>query len=249
MRKLWALLALGVLAVPARADMPAQCQVARHLVEDNLRLPSAASAIAAKHLNVLVLGAGSSVLPGPGGVNLAYPERLRLALAETFPAAAVTVATDITPHRSAVKMVESLALDLRRQKPDLLVWQTGTVDAMEGADQDQFNQALDKGINIAKAAGADTVLINAQYSPRTESIIALGNYAEIMRWVAVQHEVPLFDRFAIMKLWADFGTFDLFSATKNLDTAGRVHDCIGRLLAALVADAVKPESPPGQGGQ
>jgi len=249
MRTFWALLALGVLAVPARADMPAQCQVARHLVEDNLRLPSAASAIAAKHLNVLVLGAGSSVLPGPGGVNLAYPERLRLALAETFPAAAVTVATDITPHRSAVKMVESLALDLRRQKPDLLVWQTGTVDAMEGADQDQFNQALDKGINIAKAAGADTVLINAQYSPRTESIIALGNYAEIMRWVAVQHEVPLFDRFAIMKLWADFGTFDLFSATKNLDTAGRVHDCIGRLLAALVADAVKPESPPGQGGQ
>lgn len=243
------MLALGVLAVPARADMPAQCQVARHLVEDNVRLPGVAAAIAAKRLNVLVLGAGSSVLPGPGGVNLAYPERLRVALTEAFPAAAVTVATDITPHRSAVKMVESLALDLRRSKPDLLVWQTGTVDAMEGADQDQFNQALDKGINIAKAAGADTVLINAQYSPRTESIIALGNYAEIMRWVAVQHEVPLFDRFAVMKLWADLGTFDLFSTTKNLDTAGRVHDCIGRLLAALVADAAKPDSPPAQGGQ
>jgi hypothetical protein len=244
-----ALLALGVLAVPAWADMPAECRVAHHLVEDNLRLPAVASAIAAKHLNVLVLGAGSSVLPGPGGVNLAYPERLRLALIETFPGVAVTLSTDITPHRSAIKMAESLVGDLGKAKPDLLVWQTGTVDAMEGTDQDLFNQALDKGINIAKSAGADTVLINAQYSPRTESIIALGNYAEIMRWVAVQHEVPLFDRFAIMKLWADFGTFDLFAATKNLDTAGRVHDCIGRLLAALVADAVKPDSPPGQGGQ
>ena len=249
MRTFWALLALGVLAVPAWAEMPAECRVAHHLVEDNLRLPGVASAIAAKHLNVLVLGAGSSVLPGPGGVNLAYPERLRLALAETFPNVSVTLATDITPHRSAIKMAESLAVDLSKSKPDLLVWQTGTVDAMQGADQDDFNQALDKGINIAKAAGADTVLINAQYSPRTESIIALGNYAEIMRWVAVQHEVPLFDRFALMKLWADFGTFDLFAATKNLDTAGRVHDCIGRLLAALVADAVKPDSPPGQGGQ
>ena len=249
MRTFWAVLALGVLAVPAWAEMPAECRVAQHLVEDNLRLPGVATAIAAKHLNVLVLGAGSSVLPGPGGVNLAYPERLRLALTETFPNVSVTLTTDITPHRSAIKMAESLAGDLRKSKPDLLVWQTGTVDAMQGADQDEFNQALDKGINIAKAAGADTVLINAQYSPRTESIIALGHYAEIMRWVAVQHEVPLFDRFAIMKLWADFGTFDLFSATKNLDTAGRVHDCIGRLLAALVAEAVKPDSPPGQGGQ
>ena len=56
------LLALAVLtgpAGPARADMPAECRVARHLVEDGLRLPGAAAAIAAKHLNVLVLGAGS----------------------------------------------------------------------------------------------------------------------------------------------------------------------------------------------
>src|SRR3569833_3107486 len=249
MRKLWALLALGVLAVPAWAEMPAECRVARHLVEDKLRLPGVASAVAAKHLNVLVLGAGSSVLPGPGGVSLAYPERLRLALVEAFPGVAVTLATDVTPHRTAIKMAESLTGDLRRSKPDLLIWQTGTVDAMEGADQDQFNQALDRGITIAKGAGADTVLINAQYSPRTESMIALGTYAEIMRWVAAQHEVPLFDRFAILWLWADFGTFDFFSATKNLDTAGRVHDCIGRLLAALVVDAVKPDSPPAQGGQ
>jgi hypothetical protein len=244
-----ALLALAVLAVPAQADMPAECQVARHLVEDNLRLPAAAAAIAAKHLNVLVLGAGSSVLPGKGGANLAYPERLRIALIEALPGVAVTLSTDVTPHRTAVAMADSLALDLKKAKPDLLIWQTGTVDALHGADPDQFNQALDTGIAIAKAAGADTILINAQYSPRTESMIALGNYAEIMRWVAVQHEIPLFDRFAVMKLWADLGTFDLFSATKNLDTAGRVHDCIGRLLAALVVDAAKPEGPSSQGGQ
>ncbi len=246
------LLALAVLtgpAGPARADMPAECRVARHLVEDGLRLPGAAAAIAAKHLNVLVLGAGSSVLPGQGGVNLAYPERLRLALVEALPGVAVTLTTDVTPHRTAAQMAAALALDLEKVKPDLLVWQTGTVDAMEGADTDEFSQALEKGIGAAKAAGAETVLVNAQYSPRTESMIALGNYAEIMRWVAVQHEMPLFDRFAIMKLWADFGTFDFFSATKNLDMAGRVHDCIGQLLAALVVDAAKPEAPPVSGGQ
>jgi hypothetical protein len=250
MRRLSALaLAVVALAGPARAGMPAECAVARHLIEDSPRLPRAAAAIDAKHLNVLALGAGSSVLPGKSGANLAYPERLRAALAEALPGVAVTLTTDVTPHRTAAAMADSLAADLARAKPDLLVWQTGTVDAMEGVDPDQFNQALDRGLAAAKAAGADTVLINAQYSPRTESMIALGNYAEIMRWVAVQHEIPLFDRFAVMKLWADLGTFDLFSATKKLDTAARVHDCIGKLVAALVLEAARPQGPPAQGGQ
>ena len=67
------------------------------------------------------------------------------------------------------------------------------------------------------------VLEDAQYSPRTESMIALGTYAEDIRWVALQQEVPVFDRFSIMKLWVDLGTFDLYSATKKLDIAERIH--------------------------
>ena len=39
-------------------------------------------------------------------------------------------------------------------------------------------------------------------------------------------------------VWSEFGTFDLLAATKSLDTAGKVHDCIGRLLADLVVEAV-----------
>jgi len=42
-----------------------------------------------------------------------------------------------------------------------------------------------------------------------------------------------------MRLWSELGTFDLMAATKSLDTAAQVHNCIGRLLADLVADALK----------
>ena len=50
--------------------------------------------------------------------------------------------------------------------------------------------------------------------------------------------VNLFDRQAIMRQWGELGTFDLLAATKSLDTAAKVHDCIGRLLADLVVEAV-----------
>lgn len=243
------LLALFVLAGPAWAELPAECRVAAHLAEPNFQLPKVTRAIAEKKFNILVLGAGSSQLPGASGAKNAYPARLQQALADQLAGVEVNVTEDIKSRRTAADMVKVLRADLSATKPALLVWQTGTTDAMLGVDPDQFSQALDSGINIAHAAGADVVLINSQFSPRTESMIALSTYSEDMRWVALQQEVPLFDRFSIMRLWSDLGIFDLYSATKKLDIAERVHDCIGRLLADLVIGAAKPPEPPTNGSR
>ena len=250
MKGRWLLLALLILGwSPARAEDPAECRVAENLLESSFRLPQVARALVKKRLNVLVVGAGSSQLPGSSGVANAYPARLERALVQQLPGVEIKLTTDVKAKRTAAEMVKMLPAALSAAKPELLVWQTGTVDAMLAIDPDQFSQALDAGINIAHSAGADVVLINAQYSPRTESMIALGTYAEDMRWVALQHEVPLFDRLNIMKLWSGLGTFDLYSATKKLDIAERVHDCIGRLLADLVVAAAKPEELPTNGSR
>jgi hypothetical protein len=228
---------------PATAAAPplTECDVPDRHTEIDFPLPQVTKAIAAKKLSVLVLGAGSSQLPGAD--KHAYPARLQKALAGKLPGVEVTVATDVKPTRTAVEMLKTLRQSLTDAKPALMVWQTATVDAMQAVDGDQFGQALAKGIKIARSSGADVVFLNPQYSPRTESMIALATYVEIQRWVALQHEVPLFDRFNLMKSWADLGTFDLYSATKKLDMAERVHDCLGRLLADLVLESSKVHSP------
>src|SRR6476659_4675275 len=243
------LLALLVLAGPAWAELPAECGVAAYLVETSYPLPKVKRAIAEKKLNILVVGAGSSQLPGANGEKNAYPARLQQALVDQLKGVEVKVTTDIKATRTAAEMVKALPPNLAAAKPSLMIWQTGTTDAMRAVDPDQFSQALDQGINIARGASADVILVNAQYSPRTESMIALSTYSEDMRWVALQQEVPLFDRFSIMRLWSDLGTFDLYSAPKKLDIAERVHDCIGRLLADLVIAAAKPEEAPTNGSR
>jgi hypothetical protein len=55
--------------------------------------------------------------------------------------------------------------------------------------------------------------------------------------VAQQHEVPLFDRLAIMRHWSDTGEFDLYASGRDNVLAQRVHDCIGRGLATLIIEA------------
>jgi hypothetical protein len=244
-------LALSALIGPALAeqvnteqiDHSAECRVAQHQIENSFLLPRVAHAIEAKRLSILVLGAGSSILPGSEGVKNAYPARLQAALSGKLPGVTVMVTTDVKSHRTATEMVKFLPEDLSATTPALIVWQTGTTDAVQAVDDDQFSQALEQGIKIAHSAGADVVLINAQYSPRTESMIALSDYIDSMRWVAVRQEIPLFDRFNIMKLWADLDVFNLSSATSKLDVAIRIHDCLGRLLADLILDATKPKPP------
>jgi hypothetical protein len=75
-----------------------------------------------------------------------------------------------------------------------------------------------------------------QYSPRTDSMISLGAYVDAIRFVALQREIPLFDRLGVMKDWNEMGVFDLSTATKKIDVAEKVHDCIGRMLGRLVVD-------------
>jgi hypothetical protein len=212
-------------------------------VSAEFALPRVAKAIENKQLDVLVVGAGSSTLAGAEAK--AYPARLEAALSESLPGVVVKVRADIKPGRTALDAVKPVTAGLADSKPTLLVWQAGTVDAMKAVDLDDFSGALDEGIDAAHKAGSDVVLVNGQYSPRTESIIALGQYAEHMRWVGLRNDIPLFDRYAVMKLWSDLGTFDFMRHTKKLDMAEQVHDCIGRLLADLVIKSAKEAVPNG----
>jgi hypothetical protein len=150
---------------------------------------------------------------------------------------AVNVSVEIQPTKTAEEMSGTLVKLMEGKKPTLVIWQTGTVDAMRSVDPDDFRNAINDGVVALQNAGADVVLINPQYSPRTETMISVPPYLDNMRAVAQQHDVPLFDRFAIMRQWNDQGDFDLFSAHHGPELAKRVHDCLGRALSTFVVGA------------
>lgn len=108
---------------------------------------------------------------------------------------------------------------------------------MRSIDPDDFRSAVDEGIAALQNAGTDVILMNLQYSPRTETMISVPPYLDNMRVVAQRRDVPLFDRFGIMHHWNDSGDFDLFSAFHGIELAKRVHDCLGQALSKFLIDA------------
>jgi hypothetical protein len=208
-------------------------------IEPDFALQHVAKAIADKRLDIVVMGSASSELNGPAGSSIAYPTRLQIELRKLLPGVTVNVSTFARPRETAMEQETKLEHVLADVRPALIVWQTGTADAIRGVDPDEFRAALDEGADLVNAAGADLVFMNMQYSPRTEAMLALGAYADAIRLIALHKELVVFDRFSVMKQWNENGVFDLYGATRKTDIAEKVHDCIGRLLAAVLVSGSK----------
>jgi GDSL-like Lipase/Acylhydrolase family len=222
----------------ARAQQSESCAPPGYMLfGDNLLQRVWASVAKKNTLKIVVFGTTSSTLPGGDNAPDAYPARLQDKLRQLLPGVTVDVVSYAKPRQSAEKMVKTFETVVRDEKPVLAIWQTGTFDAMQGVDPREFLAALTEGVEKLAAAGVDVILVNMQYNPRTDNILSIEAYADNLRWVARERQVPLFDRLAIMRNWNATGAIDLYAATKDIAIAKRLHDCIGRALATLIIDA------------
>lgn len=237
------ILLCGSLAAPsARADdavpaAPAACELPPYLLATDSQLHRVAETVkSGKPLEILVIGSRSTTIPS--SEDSSYPARMQAILKEKLPPSeTVHVSVEIQSKKTAEEAAGTFVKLMEAKTPTLVIWQTGTVDAIRSIDPDEFRSAVTEGVAALQNAGADVVLMNLQYSPRTETMISAPPYLDNMRVVAQEHDIPLFDRFAMMRQWNDQGQFDLFSPSRGPELAKQVHDCIGRALAQFVIDA------------
>lgn len=248
MRAIAGLIALVLLGIatpgsiaPARAESARApgCEVPAYLLSSESTLEKVAAAVKTENrLDIMVIGSRSATVGAPDGSG--FPGRMEAALRDRLPTVTVGVDLRLQIKKTAAEVAGELSQILGEGKPPtLVIWQTGTVDAMRAVDPDDFRTAVDQGVAALRKRGSDVVLMNLQYGPRMETMITTAPYLDVMRVVAQQHEVPLFDRFAIMHHWNDTGQFDLFDNSRGTDLAKRVHDCLGRALADFVIDAAR----------
>jgi len=238
-----AFLAVALVDGAAAATPAPECNAPSAIVSSDTDFTAVSKEIKTRQrLDISVIGSGSSLLAGPDGPRFAYPARLEDALKERLPGNEIKVAAHVQPRETSKAMVDELPKILADDMPALVIWQAGTTDAVNGVEPEDFRVSLDDGVDMIEKSGADVILMNMQYSPRTDSLLDVSVYADVMRWVAQQRGAALFDRLGLMHYWNDEGIFDLYTATTNYDMARRVHDCIGRALASLIINAAHLDS-------
>jgi acyl-CoA thioesterase I len=201
----------------------------------------------AKRREVLIvaLGGASTVGLAAGKAELAWPSRLASALNDRFSSEGIKVVNLSVARQTAETAAKRLDRDVLPLKPTLVIWETGTMEAVRGIDVDQFRETLQAGINKLHAADIELVLMNMQFSRDTDAMIHFSPYLAAMREIAASNGVPLFRRHGIMRYWAESGSLDLRvrGGEQRRQVAAKLYDCIGHAMADFVTrdmPAAKP---------
>ena len=235
---------IGLLCLPGTA--PAQehgCAVPASFYDTEPTLPQTTAAIASGQTVLIVTIGGASTLgQAAGSPALAWPARLAVALTSRFPAAHVTVDNRAVARQTTQEMAARLDRDVIALKPMLVIWETGTTDAVRGTELDELRQTIQDGIDRLRASGAEVMFMDMQFSRHTHAVINFDRYESVLREVTDANDVPLFRRHDIMHHWAESGLFDLMTTNhaKLHLLASRLYTCIGRAVADFITRGIHP---------
>jgi hypothetical protein len=227
-------------AAPSVASVSAQerdCPVPEYFYAHEPLLKKTAKALVGRReVVVAALGGASTMGSAAGGLEFAWPARLGAALTEKLPSARVKVVNLAVAGQTAKRAAERLDRDVLPLKPTLVIWETGTMEAVRGAEVDEFRLTLQTGIDKLRAAGAELVLMNMQFSRASEAVIHFEPYLAAMQELADVNDLPLFRRHSIMRQWAETGVLDFRTGEgdKGRHVAVKLYDCIGRGMAEFV---------------
>jgi hypothetical protein len=230
LRSIAAAAAFAIMPLVAQAAEDEACYVPPFLAEPNSSLERVAEAVKHERRLSLVIVSGSPSQVGGSGGRRSYPSYLEGALRERLPDIDLKVDVRAKSRQSASELLARLPTIIEETKPTLVIWQIGTVDALRQTDIDLFSETLKQGIAAINAGGADAILLDMQFSPRTDRLVDNASYLGAIRDAAEAAEVPLFERYEIMQYWDVAGTFDL-SSLKDDGLYEKVHACIGEVLA------------------
>jgi lysophospholipase L1-like esterase len=192
---------------------------------------------AGKKLTVVALGSSSTTGFGTG-FGGAFPDVMKQELLRLRPSARIELVNSGRIMDNIPDNVSRLESDVLRYKPDLVVWQLGSNDALWRGIGGNVKEMITDAVKRLKAASADIVLIDLQYAPLVLLTDRHTHMEKIIAEVAHEQNVGLFPRFLMMKRAVDGGVKGLVW-WDGLHNSAEGHKCIGVALAQMIDAATR----------
>src|SRR5215813_14359167 len=179
-----------------------------------------------KNVKVLAIGSSSTVGVGASSPAATYVANLETSLEGSLKG----MNFDVVGRGMSGEVAEGAADRMKREvdetKPDLVVWQVGTNDAIRHVSIDAFKACLKKALAWLAENRIDAVLIDPQYGAALTKDEYYERVVTAIAEVAREARVLLVDRFEAMReLQRDRGdTFYLTSDNLHLNDRG--HRCM-----------------------
>ncbi len=196
-------------------------------------------------LRVVAFGSSSTEGVGASSPSASYPSRLEGELATLLPHQKVTVINLGVGGEDAEDLARRLP-EVLAEKPDLVIFQTGTNDPLRAVPLDRFVMLTRQTVAAIRQAGVDVMLMEPQYCHVTRTVPTAVLYRDALRQLGAEMRVPVVRRWDLMRSWLDH---DIVDAARMLAPDGlHMADAGYALLAKAVAREILSTSAPPAAG-
>jgi lysophospholipase L1-like esterase len=172
MRSLAAIIALLAASLSASAQtgpppLSPQCEAPGADISTVAPLPHLARKLE-KGGKVRILAIGSSSTYGIGATShrKTYPAQLRGILEKSLQGAEALIVNRGVSGEVAQTTADRLRTEVALEKPDVVLWQLGTNDALARVPPQDFERTVISTLEWLKSANIDVVLVGLQYTPQ-----------------------------------------------------------------------------------
>jgi acyl-CoA thioesterase-1 len=186
------------------------------------------------HVKVLAIGSSSTVGVGASSPTATYVARLGTSLEGAVKGLDFNVIGRGLNGEIAEGAADRMKKEVEETKPDLVVWQVGTNDALRHVSLDKFKHCLKMALSWLADNKIDVVLVDPQYGETLAKDEYYEKVVSAIAEVAREQRVLLVNRFDAMRdAQGDHGdTFYLVS--DNLHMNDRGHRCMAEQLARSI---------------
>jgi acyl-CoA thioesterase-1 len=197
--------------------LSANCEVPNADISTPVPLPRLSEKLGQKK-PVRILAIGSSSTRGFGATTSrkTYPAQLKAILDKALNGTQAQIINRGVSGELAQVTAERLRTEVALEKPDVVLWQVGTNDALSRVDPSDFENVVRSTVKWLQENKIDLVLVGVQYTPkfaRDDSYFAIR---EAMRKVAASEDVLYVRRYDAMQYLSHARTGD--SVVSNDDT-------------------------------
>ncbi len=214
-----------------------QCEAPAADIAVPMPLPNVAKALEEhRPIRILAIGSASSAALGMASGVKSYPVQVTDILERALTGVSVEISNRGVGGEVAQTSADRIRGEVALTKPDLVLWQLGTNDALSRVDPDQFTDVVTTTIDWLRDNEIDVVLVGLQYTSRFAKDESYAAIRQALQRIATNEKILYVRRYDAMRYIAQTRANLHLMANDNFHLSDLGNQCMAEHVArAMIA--------------
>jgi acyl-CoA thioesterase-1 len=189
---------------PAPPPMSPPCDVPATDIAAPATLPNVIQALqtGGEKVRILAIGSSSTLGAGASSKSRSYPSQLEAILDRALKGADIVIVNRGVAGEVAEITAERIKSEVALKKPDLVLWQLGTNDALARIPAQDFEKTVRSTVHWLKDNRIDVVLVGVQYTSRLARDPNYITIRDSLQKIAAEENILYVRRYEAMRFIA-----------------------------------------------